>query len=91
MDSKHTKHLTIAIVFTIGGYLLTYIFFLYLMPFVTGGSPVFLKGGWIYTIAANFGFAAWLFMESKNIVWALAGLMFGIQGVILYYVIRKIV
>lgn len=90
MPPKISKYLAIAITFSIGGYILTYLCFVYLIPLVTGNPPIILQNkSWIYMVASNFGFAAWAYMESKSALWALAGLVFGCNGLILYYVIKN--
>ncbi len=91
MPEKISKYLAVAIFFSIAGYLLTYIGFVYLLPALTGNPPIFLQNkSWIYMVASNFGFAAWAYMESKNFLWAIAGLMFGYNGLILYYLLKLV-
>ncbi len=92
MDAdKITSRLAFSMLCTVVGYLLIYFSFIYIIPSITGGEPVHLQDeSWIYMVASNFGFAFWLYTENKKIIWTIAGLMFGINAVVLYYVTKNI-
>lgn len=92
---KINRYILIAVIVYLAGSLLqplasqyiysVYVTFSKVQPW---GDIIALVAQVLLSVVKNAGFAYWLFAEKAGTLWALLGLIFGLPGVILHYLVK---